>query len=83
LPVRLNLALALLALMEELVKLFLEFQECGLLPVLLGLLLVLRVVHCLPPVSPAPRAQRLGPPRIQRDNMSLCRVCPRAHPGGN
>ena len=51
LPVRGELALALVALVEELVKLLLELPECGLHPALLGLLLLLFVVHGLSPVS--------------------------------
>jgi hypothetical protein len=51
LPVQFDLALALLALVKELVKLFMDLQECGLFPVLLRLLPLLLVVHCLPLVS--------------------------------
>ena len=51
LPVGCDLALALLALVDELVKFLLELQEGGLPPVLLGRWLVLRVVHGDPSVS--------------------------------
>src|SRR5438132_13131157 len=54
LPVRCDLAAALAALLVELVKRLLELQECGLLPALLGLLLVLLVVHGVPSVSHCP-----------------------------
>jgi hypothetical protein len=58
LPLRFNLVAALEALLEELVKFFMELQECGLHLALLRLLTLLRVVHCLPFVSPydLPRA---------------------------
>ncbi len=45
LPVRFDLTLALVALLDELVKLLLELQECGCQPDLLGLLMVFLVVH--------------------------------------
>ena len=45
LPMRGDLAAAIVALLEKLVKLLLELQECGLPPALLGLWLVLLVVH--------------------------------------
>jgi hypothetical protein len=51
LPVRCDLAAAIEALLDEVVKLLLELQECGLPPALLGLLLVLLFVHCVPFVS--------------------------------
>jgi hypothetical protein len=50
LPVRCDLAAAIEALLDELVKLLLELQECGLLPALLGLLLLLLFVHSVPSV---------------------------------
>jgi hypothetical protein len=50
LPVRFDLAAAIAALLEELVKLLLELQEYGLLPALLGRLLVLLCVHGVPSV---------------------------------
>jgi hypothetical protein len=56
LPMRFNLALALLALLDKLVKLLLELQECGLPPVLLGLWLLLLVIHGVPSVSHCPPA---------------------------
>jgi hypothetical protein len=37
LPVRFNLAAAIAALVDQVAKLFLELQECGLLPARLGL----------------------------------------------
>ena len=56
LPVRFDLAAALKALLDELVKLLLKLQECGLLPALLGLLLLLLFVHGVPFVSHCPHA---------------------------
>ena len=47
LPVRFDLAAAIEALQEELVKFLLELQECGLLPAFLGLFLF---VHGVPSV---------------------------------
>jgi len=47
LPVRFDLAAAIEALVEELVKFLLELQECGLLPAFLGLFLF---VHGVPSV---------------------------------
>ena len=53
LPVRFDLAAAIAALLEELVKLFLELPECGLLPARLGLwLFLLLFVHGVPSVFP-------------------------------
>jgi len=54
--VRFDRAAAIEALLAELVKLLLELQESGLLPALLGLLLVLLVVHGVPFVSHCPHA---------------------------
>jgi hypothetical protein len=51
---RFDLALALLALVDELVKLLLELPDGRLLPVLLRRLPGLRVVHGLPPVASRP-----------------------------
>jgi hypothetical protein len=51
LPVAFDLTAAITALLHELVKLFLELQECGLPLALLGLWLVLLVVHGVPSVS--------------------------------
>jgi hypothetical protein len=51
LPVRFDLAAAIETLLDELVKFFMELQECGLHPALLGLLALLLVVHCSPFVS--------------------------------
>ena len=50
LPVRFDLAAAIEALLDELVKLLLELQKCGLLPAFLGLLLLLLFVHGVPSV---------------------------------
>ena len=50
-PMRFDLALALVALLNELVKLLMKLPERGLLPALLGLLLLFLVVHCQPPTS--------------------------------
>jgi len=51
LPVRFDLAAALKALLDELVKLLLELQDGGLLLALLGLLRLFLFVHCVPSVS--------------------------------
>jgi hypothetical protein len=51
LPVRFDLVAAIAALVDEVVELLLELQECGLRPALLGLWLVLLFVHCIPFVS--------------------------------
>ena len=51
LPMRFDLAAAIEALVDEVVKLLLELQECGLRPALLGLLLVFLCVHGIPFVS--------------------------------
>ena len=51
LPVPFDLTAAITALLHELVKLFMELQERGLPPVLLGLWLLLLVVHGVPSVS--------------------------------
>jgi hypothetical protein len=48
---RFDLAAAIEALLDEVVKLLLELQECGLRPALLGLLLVFLCVHGIPFVS--------------------------------
>ena len=50
LPVAFDLPAAITALLHELVKLLLELQECGLLPALRGLLLLLLFVHSVPSV---------------------------------
>ena len=52
LPVRVDLAAAIAALVDKLAKLLLELQECGLLPALLGLGLLERFVHGVPSVCP-------------------------------
>jgi hypothetical protein len=51
LPVRFDLALALLALLEELMKFLLALQDGGLHLALLRLLPLFFVVHCQPPAS--------------------------------
>jgi hypothetical protein len=51
LPVRCNLAVAVEALLDELVKLLMELQEGGLPPALVGLLRLCFAVHCVPSVS--------------------------------
>ena len=51
LPVRFDLAAAIETLLEELMKFFMELEECGLHPALLGLLMLLLVVHCGPFLS--------------------------------
>ena len=50
-PMRCDLAAAIAALLDKMMKLLLELQECGLPPALLGLWLVLLFVHCIPFVS--------------------------------
>jgi hypothetical protein len=57
LPVRFELAAALAALVDELAKLFLELQECGLLPALLRRWLWLLFVHGVPSIFPRSWAQ--------------------------
>ena len=52
LPVRCDLAATIAALLDKLAKLFLELQECGLPPALLGLWLVLLCVHGVPSIFP-------------------------------
>src|SRR5688500_12995 len=53
LPMRFNLAAAIAAFLEKLVKLLLELEHGGLYPALLRLLLFL-VGHCAPSVSQGP-----------------------------
>jgi hypothetical protein len=50
LPVRFDLATAIAALVDKLAKLFLELQECGLLPALLGRWLWVLCVHGVPSI---------------------------------
>jgi hypothetical protein len=57
LPVRFELAAALAALVDEVAKLFLELQECGLLPALLRRWLWLLFVHGVPSIFPRSWAQ--------------------------
>ena len=57
LPVRFELAAALAALVDEVAKLFLELQECGLLPALLRRWLWLLFVHGVPSIFPGNWAQ--------------------------
>jgi hypothetical protein len=52
LPVRVDLAAAIAALVDQVAKLFLELQECGLLSARLGLGLLERFVHGVPSVFP-------------------------------
>ena len=52
LPVRADLAAALAALVDQVVKLFVELQECGLLPALRGLCVLLLCIHGVPSVFP-------------------------------
>jgi hypothetical protein len=56
LPVRGDLAAAIEALVDELVKLLLELQDGGLLPALLGLVRLVLFVHGVPSVSHWPPA---------------------------
>jgi len=49
--VRFDLATAIETLLEELMKFFMELEECGLYPALLGLLMLFLVVHCGPFLS--------------------------------
>jgi hypothetical protein len=57
LPVRFNLAAAIAAFLEELVKLLPEFQDGGLYPALLGLLLFLVVHLCTFRLAKVPYGQ--------------------------
>ena len=57
LPVRFELAAALAALVDEVAKLFLELQECGLLPAPLRRWLWLLFVHGVPSIFPRSWAQ--------------------------
>jgi hypothetical protein len=69
LPVRCDLAAAIEALLVELVKRLLELQECGLLPALVGLWLLLLFVHGVPSVfhrSLALVSSIIGAPRAPR-----------------
>jgi hypothetical protein len=50
LPVRVDLAAAIAALVDQVAKLLLELQECGLLPARLGLGLLWLFVHGVPSV---------------------------------
>ena len=61
LPVRCELALACLALVDELVKRLMELQDCGLLSTFLAWLLWLLIVHGVPSVSHAPPADSSRP----------------------
>jgi hypothetical protein len=70
LPVRCDLAAAIEALLEELVKLLLELPECGLFPALLGLLLLLLVVHGVPSVSQAVPSVVCTPALRQRSHSA-------------
>jgi hypothetical protein len=68
LPVRFDLAAAIAALVDKLVKRLLELQECGLLSALLGLVLVLLFVHGVPSVfhksAVTSGQQRRNAPRV-------------------
>jgi len=69
LPVRFDLAAAIEALVDELMKRLLELQECGLLLALLGLCLWLLFVHDFPSVFPRSWAlvsRIIGAPRAPR-----------------
>jgi hypothetical protein len=69
LPVRFDLAAAIAALVDKLAKLFLELQECGLLPALLRRWLWLLFVHGVPSVFPRSWAQVfriISAPRVPR-----------------
>jgi len=61
LPMRVDLAAAIPALVQELVKLLMELEEGGLSPAFLGLVLVVLVVHGVP-FSRCPL--RTQPPRV-------------------
>jgi hypothetical protein len=79
--VRVELALALLALVDELMPLLLQLPDCGLV---LGLVLLGLGVHTLPPIlyylplGPRGRGFHDDP----EENTSLWRVCPLALSGG-
>jgi hypothetical protein len=67
LPVWYDLALALLALVEELVKFLLELPDGGLHLALRRLLPLLLVVHCLPPVSTLPQERYISVQSMSTD----------------
>ena len=83
-PVRCELALALVALVDELMKLLLKLPDCGLYLALLGLVPLVLVVHGLPPVSyQLPSGTAVGAStKTQGEHTSLWRVCSLAPPGG-
>src|SRR5437588_10013826 len=72
LPMRGDLAAAIVALLEKLVKLLLELQECGLPPALLGLWLVLLVVHGGPSLSYCPPADTAASALVASSKASTC-----------
>jgi hypothetical protein len=72
LPVRFDLAAAIEALLDELVKLLLELQDGGLHPALLGLLLLFLVVHCVPSILPCPPADSSRRSRDISQGINLC-----------
>ena len=70
LPVRFNLAAAIAAFLEELVKFLLALPDGGLHLALFRLLTLLLVVHGLPPVSTPPR------PRVgHHEDPGKIRLC--------
>ena len=72
LPVAFDLTAAITALLHELVKLLLEFQERRLPPALLGRWLVVLVVHGVPSVSH-------GPPALVSLRRNYIRKCRFTH----
>ena len=69
LPVRVDLAAAIAALVDQVAKLFLELQECGLLPALLRRWLLWLCVHGVPSVVPrswAHLCRIISAPRVPR-----------------
>ena len=71
LPVRCDLALAIVTLLDELLKFLMELQEYGFNLVLLCLLTLLLVVHYRPPLSHPPRRHSRLRPRMSQEGISL------------
>ena len=71
LPVRFDLALAIVTLLDELMKLFTDLQECGFNLALLCLLTLLLVIHNLPSLSPHPLRHSRLRPRISQEGINL------------
>jgi hypothetical protein len=72
LPMRCDLAAAIAALLDKMMKLFLELQECGLPPALLGLWLVFLVVHGGPSLSQCTPADTAAYTLVASSKASTC-----------